>query len=528
MKKILSVLLVLILAFGSVFAADATITGAVETGLKYDFSDDSYGFYTNLTNSEVTLTLGSASVDTTPVVEEPAEGEEAVEAPSLYAVVKASLSASAKIGSDVVDASGSHLDSETTWTEWTGEENGSKTTTSYNLYYDFAITEAKVGGADWSVSLLGVSDAPAFASSWLDLDEDGNSDDVAIPYFGDSAGVEAKYLGYTLGFGFQGQKGKGTSASAYFATPEYQIIDGLTVSAAGVYSHRSALDKEDATPNYGAFWVWDNDKNAFVLDYKKDKVDAVDADAHNIGGSVKVAYATDVFGVSLAADGAVKNIKKGPDFLMDARLTANYTSLVTFDAYYGLNAKDDDGVKANRVDLQVKTDLNELSIPVSLTLGLQDLAADARAFTASVTGGYAGVTATFGTEVALSADPDWKISGEIAYDILGYADVKASVSYDKAKNLGASVSVESDSIIPGATFGIGWYDAADLLQKNDGKEVNDTYWASEYTPASDGWGSYNEDTGTKNLYKDGKVAKDLLKADHSDFGVIKAFCKIAF
>ena len=528
MKKILSVLLVLILAFGSVFAADATITGAVETGLKYDFSDDSYGFYTNLTNSEVTLTLGSASVDTTPVVEEPAEGEEAVEAPSLYAVVKASLSASAKIGSDVVNASGSQLDTTgENWPAWDDsskkDNNDSKSGATYNLAYDFKITEAKVGGADWYVSLLGVSDAPAFASSWLDLDDDGNSDDVAIPYFGDSAGVEASYLGYTLGFGFQGQKGKGTSASAYFATPEYQIIDGLTISAAGVYSHRSALDadKGDAN-NYGAFWVWNNDEGKFELDYKKDAVDPTPADAHNIGGSVKVAYATDVFGVSLAADGAVKNIKKGPDFLMDAKLTANYTSLVTFDAYYGLNAKDDEGVKANRVDLQVKTDLNELSIPVSLTLGLQDLAADARAFTASVTGGYAGVTATFGTKVELSADPDWEISGEIAYDILGYADVKASVSYDKAKNLGASVSVESDSIIPGATFGIGWYDAADLLQKNDGKEVNDTYWANDYVGEGE------------NLYERGEDGNktgnpiNALKANHSDFGVIKAFCKIAF
>ena len=182
---------------------------------------------------------------------------------------------------------------------------------------------------------------------------------------------------------------------------------------------------------------------------------------------------------------------------MDVNANVVY-DFVTVDAYYALTAK--------TLHLQAKADLNSFDVPVAVTLGAKKILADDRTLYAAASTTIGAVSAKLSGEVGLYSSPSWKIAAEGSYNYNDIATVKASVSFNDKQHLGMSVSAESKSLIPGATLAFGWYDASDLLQKNENMKVDGTKYVAFNPTADYGW----------------------LVADHSDFGVIKASCTIAF
>ena len=161
----------------------------------------------------------------------------------------------------------------------------------------------------------------------------------------------------------------------------------------------------------------------------------------------------------------------------------------------------------NVLSAQVKTDLNSFGIPVSITLATKDLlhkvdlgatveVAPIEGLKVTVGGGYvvdtidaynkdAWYEANGKTEAFLKDKflGQWKVNASAEYDF-GFAKVAAGVDVknlgmssavgDEAKLndgsdensvlLGLNASVESSSLIPGATLKLAWSDADDLLK----------------------------------------------------------------
>ena len=163
----------------------------------------------------------------------------------------------------------------------------------------------------------------------------------------------------------------------------------------------------------------------------------------------------------------------------------------------------------NVLSAQVKTDLNSFGIPVSITLATKDLlhkvdlgatveVAPIEGLKVTVGGGYVIDTmdaydktdwwvANKITEVSLENKflGQWKVNASAEYDF-GFAKVAAGVdvknlgmasyltgdkddilnagSTENSVLLGLNASVESSSLIPGATLKLAWSDADDLLK----------------------------------------------------------------
>ena len=469
MKKTIAILLVAVLAAGSLFAG-LSGEASVKAGVNLDTKE--WGFLGNGTNVKFDLSLGKEDVENV------AEGE-------VYASIKASFEA--KIANN----------------PYTGDDKVKPTEESSTLFGVSAkVTEAKVFGSNWYVSILGVPGAPDFAKSAIEtyvakkggVDKDDwgftYKDDVEKPvsykvaYNDETYGIEAGYADFVAGFGFNSQKGEDNTAySLYLQTPEY-AVEGVTLQGALVSSKKAG------------------------------------SKAINHGASAKVGYATDVLSASVATDmGITVEEKKDTVFNMD--LAANFKyDFVTVDAY--LNTTEAKAKDTGKVALplllsaKVATDLNAFDVPVKLELTGKDLLAkiDLGAkvtvnaienLELTVSGGYvvnsvgrdavtmyqwkdapekpfagqwsAKVGATYTAPIA-------KISGEISMKNWSVASINADnivvykteyckdeIDFIKTLNtlskrlvLGAKVSVENTTLIPGATLKLAW-EGKDLANK---------------------------------------------------------------
>ena len=144
MKKTIAILLVAVLAAGSIFAG---FSGEASVKAGVDLDKEEWGFLSNGTNVKFNLSLGNENV------EKAAEGD-------IYASIKAEFEARVMNDSFSGAKPGFYL------------ENFVKVKAK--------ITEAKVNGANWYVSILGVPGAPDFAKSAIDTTIDkkaGEKDD---------------------------------------------------------------------------------------------------------------------------------------------------------------------------------------------------------------------------------------------------------------------------------------------------------------------------------------------------------------
>ena len=133
MKKTIAILLVAILAVSSVFAA---FSGKASIGAGVNLDNGNYGFIDQSTNAKIDLELATANAENV------GEGD-------IYASIKASLVVRLFNGEK-----GATPDKPNNDERW--------------IPVDVAIDEAKVGGENWYVSILGMPDGPDYAKSAID------------------------------------------------------------------------------------------------------------------------------------------------------------------------------------------------------------------------------------------------------------------------------------------------------------------------------------------------------------------------
>ena len=556
MKKTIAILLVAILAVSSVFAA---FSGKASVGFGGNLDNGNFGFIDQSTNAKIDLELATANAENV------GEGD-------IYASIKASL---------VVRL-------------YNGEKGATPDKPNSQdgkwLPIDVAIDEAKVGGENWYVSILGMPDGPDYAKSAIDTydvkkkvddygftkaDYTGNYS-FSVPY-ADTNGIEVGLFGYKFGFGLLGDytdvdgwKQEDHINFAVFAeTPEYDF-GGLTVQAAATYSYKSfdrLLGEGTTIPTttnvsgtlpatYGGF-----------------------SKTNAIGLAAKVGFANDTLSASIATDMGFNLEGDKFEDVFDMDIAANFGwSFLTLDAYYATTAKSGEGVvggvdwnaKLNNnkggyewnagkwgskytddvLSFQAKFDLNTFDVPVAITASVKDVLKTVELGVKAEVTPVEGlkVTASAGyvidtinayskadwmrsnatklglligedpAAIVASSDKDlnkgfdeitkdvflgqWKIGADVEYDFgfakvaaglnvknAGFASVFGDKTYDQhVQNeankkiaekqdfkagfnylanqvvLGASASISTESIIPGAELKLAWENGDDLLK----------------------------------------------------------------
>ena len=542
MKKTIAILLVAILAVSSVFAA---FSGKASVGFGGNLDNGNFGFIDQSTNAKIDLELATANAENV------GEGD-------IYASIKASLVV--RLYNGEKGATPDKPNSQDgTW-----------------LPIDVAIDEAKVGGENWYVSILGMPDGPDYAKSAIDTydvkekvddygftkaDYTGNYS-FSVPY-ADTNGIEVGLFGYKFGFGLLGDytdvdgwKQEDHINFAVFAeTPEYDF-GGLTVQAAATYSYKSFdrllgesttiptgnVDKAPAT--YGGF-----------------------SKTNAIGLAAKVGFANDTLSASIATDMGFNLEGDKFEDVFDMDIAANFGwSFLTLDAYYATTAKSGEGVvgavkwgkdggttdhyywDANAwgskytddvLSFQAKFDLNTFDVPVAITASVKDVlktvelgvkaeVTPVEGLKVTASAGYVIDTinayskadwmrdneSVVGTDKELNDQfkedykdvflGQWKVGLDAEYDF-GFAKVAAGISaknagfaayygdkaidqrvYDEIEEewknggfksnadacnfaanqvvLGASASISTESIIPGAELKLAWENGDDLLK----------------------------------------------------------------
>ena len=482
MKKTIAILLVAILAVGSAFAA---FSGEASLGFGGNLDNGNFGFIDSAAKVKIDVDLATATA------EQIADGD-------VYASIKGTLALKAYSGEESTP-------------EFPDPDDRGW---SIRLLAD--ITEAKIAGENWEVSILGLDDAPNYAKGFqtytvengidkwgferADFDENYNT---ALP-FEKATGIQATVYGFKAGFGLLGDyDDKDTwelkdsiNVAALVETPEFDF-NGFKFQVGGAYSYKSFAKLDDTKhPVYV-----NDDHTAFK-------------ETNALSVSAKAGYEKDALSVMAATDVAFKFVEN-EDTTVDADVAVDVVyDFLTVNAYYGTNpvtgktpntANDavDKYFKETSEDMlsaQVKVDLNSFDVPVALTVGMNDIIATqaivAKAeITAieglklTVNGGYTidadgrvaapkPVAGDYSRDIIKDKDRDlvgkWSAGLDAEYD-MGIAKVSAGISAeqkvqkDAKVKLGLNAAVESDSIIPGATLKLAWADAEDVLKaENDG------------------------------------------------------------
>lgn len=407
MKKISAVLLVMVLV-GSV--AFAGFTGNAEVSFGSDLDVGTYGF----TN---TVELTSDLVLSETLVSNAGDGD-----------IRAEITAELTFGFDFEDEA---------------NEFDSSTALTGNV----EITSAKIVGDDWYVGILGAMGAPNFAESAIDTEADGAGDDDGDAldlkpsnYVPANAGIEVGLAGYAFGLSLD-RTLNGLDGSIYnifgsVTTPEFALADGITVAlgASGLLS--------------------DGNNSA--------------------SASAKVAYADDMLSATVSTDMIIDG-----GLMAEVAVAAAYDAY-TLDVYF---ATDDDAATFDSDDEDVVAGggytaytavTNILSAKVGATVAGFDVTVtgkdlvNSQALSASaaydvteelnvgVNGGY-----TLG-------DSSWSVGGEATYTVDAYT-LAADVTYASAGTLEVNASVESTTLVAGATLSLG-YENGDILA-NKGEVV---------------------------------------------------------
>ena len=223
MKKTIAILLVAVLAAGSVFAG---FSGSADLTAGFDIDAKKYGFIGQGTEVKVAfdVTTGEGAAS--------GEGD-------IYAAIKGTFKL------EVAEVKGAKV------------ENNDQP-----LKLTAKISEAGIYGSNWSVSIIGDPKAPDYAKSAIDKDssDDKNAYDYAPAYNdGDAYGVTGTYADYAFGVTLTGVE-KQLNAGATFETKKFDL-NGLTVKAgasaskkpgAGVLNTSASADVAYATDTLSA------------------------------------------------------------------------------------------------------------------------------------------------------------------------------------------------------------------------------------------------------------------------------------
>ena len=429
MKKGIIVLLITVLAAGMAFAG---FNGSASIGFGADLHHKKYGFIDQSTNVSVSLALEQAIGS--------AQGEG-----DIVASINGTVSFKFDTGAyGYVDVS------------------------AKPVYVYASIDSAKIAGADWSVNILGAGAPKDFAKSaieskyvsygtndWGYLNGGGYS---AYSYsFGYNAyvnpipGVEVSYKDYTVGFGINGSyatEGSKPNVLGYFYTPAYEVAEGLKV-------------------------------NAGFAGYKQ-------GDASTIGGSINAAYAADSLKASVASDMGYDLVAEKFNFDVAAKASL---SPVALDVYFR-NTATTGYAGENLLSANAVIDLASFNVPVKLTItgkdviNAQNLSAKAEVavaepITVSVNGGYAFKKLDAGSYVDSKT---WSAGIDMKYACEQFtAKAGAALSgVTEVTKVTANASIESESIIPGATIGLYWADVSDNATKKKTMNLLDKEYGQVY------------------------------------------------
>ena len=434
MKKILSIALVALLAASTVFAG---FTGKASVGLGYNFQDESYGM-SNATETKVTF---EATTETAG-----AEGEG-----SVFAGIKASF----KMKQDDVKAKGK--------ASWSVEPK---------------IEEAYVKGEDWSVSILGAKNSQDFAASAIDKTYDAAADKlsgstVAVGVVA-APGITAEYKGWTVSGGFE--KGDYVVTKAedkYYFYGYEKNADGNATTLPGWRGPQAkapenfvVLDKVKASTSTAA--VKKDVVNYSLTVATPDMVfgdvtvgfgAAVgnDNEAANLGLSAKAGYANDQLSASVASDLVIAGIGND-EVAFDADVAAKFSfAPVTVDAYYATKASTanklldpkSNAAAENLLSVKVAADLSSFDVPVKVSAYAKDIVnAQVLGVSANATVDALKVGASFDYGIKEEA---YLLGATVSYKFDAFT-VAAGINYESTEKLYANASVETASIIPGATL----------------------------------------------------------------------------
>ncbi len=399
MKKVSTLLLTGIMGTSMLFASFSG-TATLESVLDLDSADLEFGM-TNGTELDATFTLAT-------------DAGEAMGEGDVYAEITGSLSIDVEIDEAEDGAA------------WDGVTND----------VSISVDSANIVGDGWKVSILGVNGPVDYAADTIALDDDDDAYNYSVNG-ADTAGVAVTLDEYgTVSLGYQNGKLKDLATTEVFASfeaNELELDEGLTaqVGVSGYYD---------------------------------------DVNAKELGVSAKVAYASDDMSASVAADLGKDGNGLGFDVVACAAVSA-----LTIDAYYGTTNTGDfmqDGDEEadiaendNMLNVQVVADLNEFEAPVVLTAkGLDLVNAKDLKLAADVTLSdelSTCVAGGFGID-----SNDYNASVDVTYSVEDYtAAAGVSYSYTKATDsvaFGASASVESTTLVDGATLSLAWADGDDL------------------------------------------------------------------
>ena len=482
MKKTIAILLVAIMAVGSVFAA---FSGEASLGFGGNFDNGNFGFIDSAAKVTIDADLATASA------EQIADGD-------IYAAIKATFGLKLTTGEETRPE-----------VEDPAVPGAPDTTfgSNYKIGIIADITEAKIAGQNWEVSILGLDDAPNYAKGFqtytvedgidkwglsrADFDENYNTE----LSFEKATGIQATVFGFKAGFGLLGdyddvdtwELKDNIRLAALFETPEFDF-NGFKLQAGAAYSYAGFNEL---------------DENKHPTHETLDDPDWTKTNALSV--SAKAGYATDALSVMAATDVGFKFVEN-EDTTVDADVTVDVAyDFLTVNAYYGTNpvtGKDpvknecDKYTKTRSEDMlsaQVKFDLNSFSVPVALTVGMNDIIAKqaivAKAEVTPIDGLKLTVNGGYTIDEKYGRDDDGKIlKDEKGKDIVGKWSAGVDAEYDmdivkvtagisaeqlvekdaKVK-LGLNAAVESSTIIPGATIKLAWADAEDILKaENDG------------------------------------------------------------
>ena len=420
MKKILSIALVALLAASTVFAG---LSGKATLSLGYNTESGSYGF-SNGKEFGVDFDVASETVESV------AEGE-------VFAGVKATLSLKA---TDIMGANGAAF-----------VKDGAA---DVGLGFILSLKEAYVAGQDWKVSITGTQNGPDFAKSAIDYVFDAYGKDA----FGNqpkawwnenykqksyavsvnkAPGFTATYKDWKVAAGFNGGKASSTTGAPDFfnyhvsaITPAIAVAEGLTVKAGAVASGI----KNATTKNAAGDKVYDETKNFDAF-----------------GVSAQVAYAADAFSADVAADFGMKKVVGTDDFKPGFDVAANVAfAPVVVDAYFSrVNEK-------NYLSAQVAAEYEGISGDVYAQNILAEdicLGADAEYATDAITVG-AGFWMT-------TESKKMEVSGNVEYAAEKFtakagATFGTQIDVEDSSYLRLNASVESSTIIPGATISLAY------------------------------------------------------------------------
>ncbi len=269
-----------------------------------------------------------------------------------------------------------------------------------------SISEAYITNGEWKVSILGATGPSDFAKSYYKV---SNKNVTFAPVADKAPGFTVEYAGYKASLGLAGNTAtKAIDWSASLATPAYTLAEGLTANFA-----------------------------------------VAAADNTDIAASAKVAYDADV-DASLAADFGYRTAAKAFDFDVAAKVAV---APVTVDAYYWYGSK--------ILAAQVAATVDALTVTVGDKdiLGANPITASVKyvvseALTVEANGGFT------------VADKSWSAGAGATYKADAFT-AKASAEYASAKTLEVAASVESATVIPGATLKLA-YAADDVLNEKYG------------------------------------------------------------